>query len=58
MVSPVETAWGLIQRYGPRAEAVAEAHAAELRTGGDSASAAYWLGVVSAVAKLRSKGRN
>jgi hypothetical protein len=56
-VSPVDVAWGLIQRHGVRAEAVAEAHAAELRTQGDPALLAYWQGIINAVAKLRSRGR-
>ena len=48
-----ETALAMIQRHGVRAQAVAEEHAAEMQTGGDTESASRWREISMAIAELR-----
>jgi hypothetical protein len=53
---PLWTARALIERYGLRAAAAAERHAAEARAAGEIAQADYWRSVAAAIAQLR-RGR-
>ena len=49
-----ETAIAMIQRHGMRAQAVAQEHAAEKQTSGDTEAAAQWRQVGLAIAELRA----
>ena len=48
-----ETALAMIQRHGVRAQAVAEEHAAQEQTAGDSEAARRWHQIGMAIAGLR-----
>jgi hypothetical protein len=50
---PLRAARAMMERYGLRAAAMAEAHAAEAQAAGATAQVDHWQSVASAIAELR-----
>ncbi len=50
---PVRTARDMMDRYGLRAAAMAEAHAAEAEAAGERAQVDHWHSVAAAISELR-----
>jgi hypothetical protein len=50
---PLRAARAMMERYGLRAAAMAEAHAAEAQAAGEAAQFDHWQSVAAAIAELR-----
>jgi hypothetical protein len=50
---PLRAARAMMERYGLRAAAMAEAHAAEAQAAGETAQVDHWQSVSAAIAELR-----
>jgi hypothetical protein len=51
--NPLSAARALMERYGLRAGAMAQAHAAEAQAAGETAAFDHWQSVAAAIAELR-----